>query len=80
VKCRFKPLIWQKTVGLLAYCIDNLFADTDGKNLWEATANCFLWQGSPPNKNTMKNTVSKYRHEYKDKPKGYEQLDTIMSL
>jgi hypothetical protein len=74
----FKPLVWQKSVGLLAYCIDNLFSDTDGTNLWETTINCFLWKGNKPNKDTMKNTVSKYKQDYKEKPKGYEEIDTII--
>jgi hypothetical protein len=76
----FEPLIWQKSVGLLAYCIDNLFSDTDGKNLWETTANCFLWKGKKPNKDTMKNTVSRYKTDTRQKPKGYETLDAIISL
>ncbi|MDR3350216.1 MAG: hypothetical protein LBN98_01035 [Prevotellaceae bacterium] len=74
----FKPLIWQKSVGLLAYCIENLFADTDGANLWEITVNTFLWKGTPPNKDTMKNTVSKYKHDFQHRPKGYREIDDII--
>jgi hypothetical protein len=75
----FEPLIWQKTVGLLAYCIENLFADTDGKNLWEITEKCFLWKSNPPNKDTMKNTVTKYKNNNKEKPKGHDNIDNIIS-
>jgi hypothetical protein len=71
-------LVWQKSVGLLAYCIDTLFGDTNGSNLWEITANIFIWQGKPPNKDTMKNAVSKYKQNYKNKPKGYEEIDVII--
>jgi len=76
----FKPITWQKSVSLLAYCIDILFSDTDRKNLWEITSNCFLWKGSPPNTDTMKNTVSKYTNDYSEKPKGYEQIDKIATF
>ncbi|GHT50084.1 hypothetical protein FACS189440_16890 [Bacteroidia bacterium] len=76
----FEPLIWQKSLGLLAYMIDILFSDTDGTNLWETTAKCFVWKEKAPNKNSMKNTVSKYRENdgYTKKPKGYEYLDNIL--
>jgi hypothetical protein len=74
----FEPLIWQKSIGLLAYCIDNLFADTDGKNHWEITTKYFLWKNNPPNKDTMKNTVTKYKNEYSKKPKGHERIDDII--
>jgi hypothetical protein len=75
----FKPLVWQQTIGLLAYLIDNLFADTDGTNLWEITAQCFVYKDKAPNKNSLKNTVSKYKQESKNKPKGYKDLDTILN-
>ena len=74
----FKPLQWQPTVALLAYMIDNLFSDTDGTNLWEITAQCFVVKGNAPKKNTMKNTVSKYKNDDKEKPKGYEDLDSVL--
>jgi hypothetical protein len=76
----FKPLVWQKSVGLLAYMIDSLFSDTDHTNLWEITVLCFIIKGKAPNKNTMKNTVSKYKNDYKEKPKGYKALDAIIKL
>ena len=76
---QFEPLIWQKSVGLLAYCVENLFADTDKDNIWKITANCFLWKGNIPNKNTMKNTVSKYNNNNSNKPKGYKQIDAIIN-
>ena len=58
--------------------IYNLFSDTDGTNLWEITAQCFVVKGNAPNKNTMKNTVSKYKNDDKEKPKGYEDLDSVL--
>ncbi|MDR1985324.1 MAG: hypothetical protein LBQ28_10985 [Prevotellaceae bacterium] len=76
----FKPLVWLQTIGLLAYCIDNLFSDTDKNNLWKITANCFLCHSGIPNKNTMKNTISKIKQDSKNKPKGYEKIDTIVAL
>ncbi|GHT00776.1 hypothetical protein AGMMS50276_27410 [Synergistales bacterium] len=76
----FEPLIWGKSVGLLAYMIDTLFSDTDGTNLWETTEKCFVWKEKAPNKDSMKNTVSKYKNDFKEKPKGFEKLDTILSL
>jgi hypothetical protein len=75
----FKPLQWQKTAGLLAYFIDNTLSDTDNQKLWETTTRCFMWHDKAPNKNTMKNTVSKYKGNYKDKPKGYEPIDAIIN-
>jgi hypothetical protein len=38
-----------------------------------------MWKGKIPNRETMKNTVSKYKNEYSKKPKGYEALDTIIN-
>ncbi|MDR1809722.1 MAG: hypothetical protein LBR34_04875 [Prevotella sp.] len=73
-----KPLVWQPSVGLLAYMIDTLFSDTDNKNHWEITVRCFQWHDKEPNKNTMKNTVSNYKQGYKEMPKGHENLDTIL--
>jgi hypothetical protein len=75
----FEPLKWQKNIGLLAYLIDNLFSDTDNQ-LWEITSRCFTWKNNTPNKDSMKNTVSKYKNNFQAKPKGFETLDTILSL
>jgi hypothetical protein len=76
----FKPLVWYKTIGLLAYMIDTLFADTNSTNLWEITTQCFVSKGKAPNKDSLKNAVSKYKQETRNRPKGYERLDTILSL
>jgi len=73
----FMPLVWQKTVGLLAYLIENLFSETDNE-FWEITAKCFLWKGSAPNINTMKNTVSKYKNNNSNKPKGHKEIDDVI--
>ncbi|GHV56567.1 hypothetical protein FACS1894182_03370 [Bacteroidia bacterium] len=74
----FEPLIWGKSVGLLAYMIDTLFSDTDGTNLWETTTKCFVWKSKEPNKDSMKNKVSKYKSDYNDKPKGHTEIDKII--
>jgi hypothetical protein len=80
----FEPLQWQQTAGLLAYFIENAFEDTDKQNLWEITKHCFTIKGKQPNKNTLKNTVSKYNDKdgsgYNNKPKRYEKIDAILSL
>ena len=73
----FKPLVWQKSVGLLAYLIENLFSDTD-IHIWETTANVFLWKCNPPNKDTMKNTVTKYKNDFSNKPKLHNEIDAII--
>ena len=75
----FEPIIWQRKIGFLAYCIYNLFSDTDAVNIWEITTKCFLWKGKHPNKDTLKNTVCKYKNGWKKKPKGYEELYTIIN-
>jgi len=73
----FKPLQWMDKVGLLAYFIDNGFADTDGTNLWKITESCFIINGKKPNINTLKNTVSKYKQDCKEKPKNYQKINSI---
>jgi hypothetical protein len=75
----FMPLQWVGTVSLLAYFIENVFGDTDSKNLWEITINCFLWNGNKPNKNTLKSKVSEYKNDFKEKPKGHEKIDAIIN-
>lgn len=76
----YKPLDWQKSVSLLAYMIDNLFGDTDSTRKWEITHNCFLKNEKKPNKNTLKKVISDIEQKIKDKPKGYEALDLILSF
>ena len=74
----FKPLQWQRQAGLLAYFIDNAFADTDSTNLWKITENCFSIKGIKPNINSLKNVVSKYNNDNKDKPKNHKEIDNIL--
>jgi hypothetical protein len=76
----FEPLIWQETIGLLAYMIDNLFADTDGTNLWKITENVFTVRGEKPNTDSLKNVVSKYKQGSKNKPKNYQKIDKVLRL
>jgi hypothetical protein len=72
----FSPLIWQKSVSLLAYFVDSLFV-TDTR-LWEITAKTFLYKDNPPNRDTMKSVVSSYKNEYKDRPLSHEKIDIII--
>ena len=74
----FEPLKWQRTVALLAYFVDSMFGDTDSKRLWEITSNCFTIENNKPNKDSLKNTVSKIKGDFKKKPKGYETIDDIV--
>lgn len=76
----FEPLQWMGTIALLAYFIDNCFSDTDGTTLWKITEGCFTVKGNKPNTDSLKNTVSKYKQDIKDKPKGYERIDDILRL
>jgi len=73
----FEPLRWQRTIALLAYFVDNMFGDTDSKRLWEITSNCFIKGNDRPNKDSLKNIVSKIKSDFKNKPKGYETIDKI---
>jgi hypothetical protein len=66
----FKPLQWIGTVALLTYFIENVFGDTDGQNLWKITEQCFIVKGKKPNKNSLKNTASKYKQDTQNKPVG----------
>jgi hypothetical protein len=75
----FEPLQWQMPVALLAYMIDNLFSDTDGINLWKITVQCFVANGKAPNRNSMKNAVCKYKNDNQEKPRGYAQIDRIIT-
>jgi Ca2+/Na+ antiporter len=75
----FKPLKWTETTALLAYFIENAFGDTDGQILWKITEQCFTVKGKKPNTNSLKNAVSKYKQDTKNKPKGYEKIDDILS-
>jgi len=74
----FEPLKWQRTIALLAYFIDNMFGDTDSKRLWEITSNCFMKGNDKPNKDSLKNSVSKTKTDFKIKPNGYETIDNII--
>ena len=74
----FEPLKWQRTIALLAYFVDNMFGDTDSKRLWEITSNCFMIGNNKPNRDSLKNTVSKIRTDFKNKPNGYETIDEII--
>jgi len=73
----FKPIQWLGGVSLLAYFIDNGFADTDRTNIWKITENCFTIKGQKPKGNSMKSAVCKY-NQYKNPPKGSDKIDAIL--
>ncbi len=74
-----KPLKWQKETGLLGWLVYSMFPN-DKTNYWEITAKCFTVKGKAPNINTMKNAVSRVSGNYKDKPKGFEELERLLKV
>jgi hypothetical protein len=76
----FIPLEWQPdSIALLAYMIENLFADTDNTRKWKITEHCFRVKGEKPNINTLKKAISDIK-QYKDKPKGHDAIDSILKF
>lgn len=72
----FKKIQWISTSALLAYLIDNCF---EGNALWEKTKNGFIVHEKEPNKNYLKNVVSKYKSGEIEKPKGFNEIDKILN-
>jgi hypothetical protein len=77
----FKPLEWKGMLDDLVYFIVNVVVDADCKSLWEATASHFVYNGNPPNKNTMKTMANKNKNYYnnKDKLKRHEKIRAATS-
>lgn len=73
-------LNWINQQQLLAYLVDTLFGDTDGQRLWNITQQVFTVKGNPPNIGAMKNTVSKIRKGWKNRPTGFDDLDLVLRL
>ncbi|GAB6395511.1 MAG: hypothetical protein MdMp024_1823 [Bacteroidales bacterium] len=74
----FKPLQWQKTGALFALFIDTLFGDL-GVSHWEIAKDCFQNKGKELNIDTLKNDVSKNKHDWK-KIRGADELLKILTL
>lgn len=73
------PLNWLKQQNLLGWLVYSMFPN-DKANYWSITANCFRVKGKAPNANTMKNAVSRVSGNYKDKPKAFEDLESLLKV
>lgn len=74
-KAPTKPLNWMKAQNILAWLIYQLFEDV---KRWEITERVFCVKGKKPNTNAMKNDVSKVKNECKDKPKAFNELESLL--
>lgn len=75
-----QPLKWTKDQELLAHLINEMFGDSDGTRLWVITKRAFLIKGKMPNTDTMKNTVSRIKNNWKDKPKKFDDLSSLLII
>ncbi|MDD3078308.1 MAG: hypothetical protein PHH37_04270 [Paludibacter sp.] len=74
-----QPLKWAKDQELLAHLVNEMFGDSDGTRLWVITKSVFLIKSKIPNTDTMKNTVSRIKKGWKDKPKKFNDLDSLLT-
>lgn len=75
-----KPINWIKTQEELAYLVSELFGDSDPTRFWAITKKAFTIKGKVPNTDTMKNTISKIKNDWKDKPAKFNKLKNILIL
>ncbi len=75
-----QPLKWAKDQELLAHLVNEMFGDSDGTRLWVITKSVFLIKSKIPNTNTMKNTVSRIKNGWKDKPKKFDDLGSLLTV
>lgn len=75
-----RPLNWVNEQQLLANLVDVLFGDSDGQRLWIIAQKVFTVKGKQPNTDAMKNTISKIKNNWKDRPKKFDNLERLLKV